>query len=391
MRHLQPRPRRTGDSDTGPWQRWALNLGAVLGSVCLLFAAMTLLLGLKPLIFASGSMGPAIPTGSLALAVAMPAAEVQPGQVVSLLNESGTRVTHRAVSAIPGEGLILKGDANPTADLQPYAVDSVDRVLFSVPLLGFVVGWFSQPWLFFVGGLLCAYLIYVAFFRQQGEAPAAGDSTRGGAVAEADPGRDGAASAASTGRPAAQQPKKGRRSARSMSAGAVLSTVALVALLGLSTPVEPTQAAFQSQALATAGPIAAPPLQPVPGQLTCRTTGGVLGALTSAQLSWTPTTLPAGARYALRLQTSGTSYAYTDLPPGTIQASYGPGLALLGLVTEGGNQTLAVQLLVVRTSDGKNVDPTGANISWRTPDATSPARTIVYHPGVLLARYFSCS
>ncbi|MGP9502967.1 hypothetical protein ACT3TS_12235 [Specibacter sp. AOP5-B1-6] len=375
MRHLQPRPRRTGGSGIGLWQRWVLNIGAVLGSVCLLFAAMTLVFGLKPLIFASGSMGPAIPTGSLALAVAMPAAQVQPGQVVSVVNESGTRVTHRAVSAVPGEGLILKGDANPTADLQPYTVDSVDCVLFSVPLLGFVVGWFSQPWLFFLGGLLCAYLIYVAFIRRDSEA---GTDERRRHRGRAGAGRH------------AETDSESRR-------GALLGMSAMVAAIGIAVPlggavkVESTQAAFQSQASATAGPVTAATLQPVPGQLACRTTGGVLGALTSAQLSWTPTTLPTGARYALRLQTSGTSYAYTDLPPGTTQASYGPGLALLGLVTEGGNQTLAVQLLVVRTSDGKTVDPTGVNISWRTPDATSPARTIVYHPGVLLARYFSCS
>lgn len=375
MRHLQLR--RKGDSGTGPWQRWALNIGAVLGSICLLFAAMTLVFGLKPLIFASGSMGPAIPTGSLALAVAMPAAAVQPGQVVSVVNDYGIRVTHRAVSAMSGDGLILKGDANPTADLQPYAVDSVDRVLFSVPVAGFVVGWFSQPWLFFLGGLLCAYLIYLAFFRRDSEA---GTDERRRRRHRGRPG---------TGRHGGTDAGSRRRALLGMSA--MVAAIGIAVPLGGAVKVESTQAAFQSQASATAGPVAAATLQPVPGQLACQTTGGVLGALTSAQLSWTPTTLPAGARYALRLQTSGTSYAYTDLPPGTTQASYGPGLALLGLVTEGGKQTLAVQLLVVRTIDGNVVDPTGANIGWRTPEATSPARTIVYHPGVLLARYFSCS
>lgn len=124
-------------------ERWLFNIGAVLGALCLVLAGLTLAFGLKPLIFSSGSMGPAIPTGSLALALPAAASNVSPGEVVSVVSSGGTRITHRVVSADPSIGLVLKGDANAVADLLPYAGATVDRVLFSIPGLGYVAGWLA--------------------------------------------------------------------------------------------------------------------------------------------------------------------------------------------------------------------------------------------------------
>ncbi|WP_313810728.1 signal peptidase I [Glutamicibacter sp.] len=144
------------------FQSAALNVGAVLGAVCLIFALAAVLFGLKPLIFVSGSMGPTIPTGALGIAVPVNIDEVAVGDVVSVQTSEDVRITHRVVEVLP-EGLVLKGDANPVADLQPYHVASVEKLIFSVPLLGYVVSWMSQPWAYFLGGLLCAYLLFVAF------------------------------------------------------------------------------------------------------------------------------------------------------------------------------------------------------------------------------------
>lgn len=235
------------------YQRWALNLGATAGSLCLLFAVVTLVLGLKPLVFASGSMAPAIPTGSLALAVPMQRAQVQPGQVVSVITSEGTRVTHRVESNAAGTGLVLKGDANPVADLQPYAVDSVDRVLFSIPVLGFVVAWFSQPWLFFVAGVLCAALIYLAFIRKQSGPPAAGRNEPDVVAVAAKRGRRSAAPGRSTrGRRVAARSTRNRRVARLGSAAVMLTTMGLTAGLGINTHVASTEAAFSGSAVANA-------------------------------------------------------------------------------------------------------------------------------------------
>ena len=128
---------------------------------------VALLFGLKPLVFVSGSMGPGIPTGSLGLAVPTPVEDVAVGDVVSVVTSDDVRVTHRVAEKTEA-GLILKGDANPVADLQPYAVDSADKLLVSLPGLGYLVSWLSQPWAYFLGGLLCAYLLYIAFIKRDG-------------------------------------------------------------------------------------------------------------------------------------------------------------------------------------------------------------------------------
>jgi signal peptidase I len=241
MRNRQQRSCR--NSGTNFLQRWALNIGALLGTVCLLVSVLTLVFGLKPLVFTSGSMGPVIPTGSLGLAVPMPVAEVMPGQVVSVVNSDGTRVTHRVVETRQ-DGLILKGDANSTADLQPYQVETADRLLLSVPVLGYVVSWFSQPWAFFVGGLLCAYLLYLAFFRRgNGTTPVneSSDETSGSPAITVDFVRDGT-------------PEKKRiRHRRWMGVTAAATSLAVVLPLAIAIKMEPTHAAFNATAQASAG------------------------------------------------------------------------------------------------------------------------------------------
>ena len=221
--------------------RWLLNMGAVLGSLCLVLAAVALVFGIKPLIFTSGSMSPAIPTGSLAMAVTIPASEVSPGEVVSIVTHDGVRLTHRVVSANPSGGLVLKGDGNAVADLHPYTGESVDRVLFSFPGLGYLASWLASPWVFLLGGLLCAYLIYVAFFRREtgGRGDAPGD----------------------------RDVKQGTRRRTWLGIGAIVTVLALVVPLGVSAKVEATQAAWTAGAIATSNTSAA--VMPPPSDVSC--------------------------------------------------------------------------------------------------------------------------
>lgn len=143
-----------------------LTLGAVLGTLCLLAALAGILLGAKPLIFRSGSMSPAIATGSLGVSVPVEAREIKTGDVVSVENSAGVRITHRVVVSDVADGaatVTLKGDANAVPDPEPYVLKKADRVVFSAPLLGYGVAWLSSPAAMFVGGLFTAYLLYVAF------------------------------------------------------------------------------------------------------------------------------------------------------------------------------------------------------------------------------------
>lgn len=339
--------------------RWLLNVSAVLGSLCLVLAALALVFGLKPLIFTSGSMGPAIPTGSLAMAVTVPASEVSPGEVVSVITHDDVRLTHRVVSTTPSEGLVLKGDANAVADLRPYAGESVDRVLFSFPGLGYVASWLASPWVFLLGGLLCAYLIYVAFFRRDAD-------ERGNA-------------------PGARAEKPGTRRRTWLRIGAIVTALAVAVPLGLSAKVEATQAAWTAKATAGTA-VAALTLPSVPGALRCVTP--FLGL--SANLSWDPAALPAGARYVIRVsgRVSGKDQiAYVDTGQNRTAAMEW-GLSLLSSLFQE-RQNLIVTVHTVFTKDKLAAESTGANIGWISNQQSGASATVDFNPG-LLAQSYKC-
>ena len=144
----------------------ALTAGALLGSLCIVASLLAAAFDIKPLVFRSGSMQPAISTGALAFAKEIPAADIKIGDIVSVENRYGTRVTHRVESADLEGGraiLILKGDANALPDAEPYAVTTADRVFFDIPEAGYVVTWLVGPAGIFGGGLLVGLLLFVAF------------------------------------------------------------------------------------------------------------------------------------------------------------------------------------------------------------------------------------
>ena len=70
-----------------------LTVGALLGLAALLSASLGAALGVRPFFFRSGSMAPAIDTGSMALARNVPAGDLRVGDVVSVASASGTRVS----------------------------------------------------------------------------------------------------------------------------------------------------------------------------------------------------------------------------------------------------------------------------------------------------------
>ncbi|MDJ0359118.1 signal peptidase I [Rhodococcus sp. H29-C3] len=144
----------------------ALTVGAVAGIICLIAATTSLLFGIKPLVFRSGSMSPAIETGALALAKSVPALDLSRGDIISVEGD-GTRITHRVdtIESMAGGSMVvtLKGDANDDADASPYFVTEADRVFFHVNGLGYVVAWLSSPVAIFLGGVLVGGLLMVAF------------------------------------------------------------------------------------------------------------------------------------------------------------------------------------------------------------------------------------
>lgn len=165
--------------------RWAresaLSVGAVVGLLCIIVTLAAVVWDVKPLMFRSGSMSPAIQTGDLAIAHTVDASRLSTGDIVSVVNQSGARVTHRLVAS-KGSGevrtLSLQGDANTTPDAEQYVTSRADLVLFRVPKAGYVVNAASSRVGLFVLGLFVAAMLALVFKRSpggpQGGAPAQG-------------------------------------------------------------------------------------------------------------------------------------------------------------------------------------------------------------------------
>lgn len=98
------------------------------------------LLGYERYAITGGSMGEAVPQGSLVLAHATTARDLRPGDVATFVPAGHReRVTHRVVGTSP-DGLTTRGDANPAADPWHLAPDTaVHRVVADVPHVGAAV------------------------------------------------------------------------------------------------------------------------------------------------------------------------------------------------------------------------------------------------------------
>ena len=144
------------------WSRagdWLLNILAVGGVICIVLVICAFAFNITLIMFKTGSMAPAIPTGSLAVVKEVSADSVAVGDVVTVDREGELPVTHRVVTtnALPDSGatyLELKGDANEYADQGLYEVTEVRKVLWSVPGLARVIVYFSNPYV--LGGITLA-------------------------------------------------------------------------------------------------------------------------------------------------------------------------------------------------------------------------------------------
>lgn len=146
-RHGSPRHKRSVWSMLGDY---VLNILAVAGVVCIGLVIAAFAFNITLIMFKTGSMSPAIPTGSLAVVREVAADSVDVGDVVTVDRPGQLPVTHRVVSTDPLPGstttfLELKGDANAEADAGLYEVVKVRKVLWSVPGLARVIVYFSNP------------------------------------------------------------------------------------------------------------------------------------------------------------------------------------------------------------------------------------------------------
>ncbi len=157
--------RSTGLRDWRPSRSTPVTIAAVLGFLCIAATVVLVAFDLTPIVVRSDSMSPEINRGDLVIARDASAGEVEVGDIISVENLAGVRVTHRVATVDPFGSSIqftLKGDANAVPDAQVYNETSIDKVLWSVPKLGYPLGVAVGPIGIFVGGLFVAALAYVA-------------------------------------------------------------------------------------------------------------------------------------------------------------------------------------------------------------------------------------
>lgn len=94
----------------------------------------------------SGSMEPALGVGDLVVVKAVPAEEIQNGDIITYYptGQAGATVTHRVVRTMLRDGQVVietKGDAADQSDPLFYGDAVIGVVIFHIPLLGGMLAW----------------------------------------------------------------------------------------------------------------------------------------------------------------------------------------------------------------------------------------------------------
>ena len=116
--------------------------GYVLAAVLMTFSALSVSGVVKARIVLTGSMAPTINPGDIIVTVPPTRMVPKKGDVVAYEGKrfDGTKVgvfSHRIIGGDAQNGFIVKGDANPSPDVQhPKIPDITGIVIFTIPLIG---------------------------------------------------------------------------------------------------------------------------------------------------------------------------------------------------------------------------------------------------------------
>ena len=130
------------------------------------------LVGWQSVVLATGSMAPALPTGSLVIERVIPASELAVGDIVTLTREGKPPITHRIIEIAPSAGVLpsreltLKGDANDEADPRPYVVTSAGILVAGFPWGGQAIDFLRTPLALGLITVIIAVLVLRAWWPQ---------------------------------------------------------------------------------------------------------------------------------------------------------------------------------------------------------------------------------
>jgi signal peptidase len=114
-----------------------------------LFTVLSPFFGWRTEVVISGSMEPALMTGSVVIVRPVDLLTIQQGDIVMFSSlDKKSLTTHRIVKIEreTGLGFITKGDANNNPDITPVSPDQVvGIVVFNIPYLGLLAGFIKTP------------------------------------------------------------------------------------------------------------------------------------------------------------------------------------------------------------------------------------------------------
>jgi signal peptidase len=117
-------------------------LGYILSTILISFSALSVTSYVKARVVLTGSMAPAIKSGDIVILIPTKHKEPKINDVVAYTGRrfDGSSVgvfTHRIIDGDATKGFIVKGDANPSPDVQkPTLADVSGIVIFTIPFIG---------------------------------------------------------------------------------------------------------------------------------------------------------------------------------------------------------------------------------------------------------------
>ena len=166
--------------------KWISTVGVILVVIFAMLVVGVKLLGWDVYVVLSGSMEPAIPTGSIIYTKDPNIEELGPGDIITFQMTGGKVATHR-IDSIEGSGAdlayITKGDANDNVDANPVAPGNViGQFVGVVPYAGYIINYVQSPMGIFVSiaviaGLLILMLLPDIFLSEDDKKKKSGEQT----------------------------------------------------------------------------------------------------------------------------------------------------------------------------------------------------------------------
>ena len=131
--------------------------------VCFLF-------GIKPYVVMSGSMEPAIHTGSICFVNSRADYnKIETGDVIAFETALGDKVTHRAV-AVTKDGIETKGDANDNSDgISATPANFCGRTILVIPNLGYLLIALQRPRNMVILGIIVVMMFVIFLINGNGK------------------------------------------------------------------------------------------------------------------------------------------------------------------------------------------------------------------------------